>query len=204
MVNAGASPISLFDGNSLEGWDGETASVWKVEDHAIAGGSFDGNPKNEFLTTKTLYKNFTLKLEYKLIGTEGFVNGGVQIRSERIANPPNEMIGYQADIGAGYSGSLYDESRRRKMLVKADPALISSLEKLGDWNQYEIRCEANRIRLYLNGTLTVDYLETEPNIPQTGLIGLQIHGNCKARIFYRSITIDRLPDDLPQTVTPPK
>ena len=45
------------------------------------------------------------------------------------------MIGYQADIGAGYSGSLYDESRRRRMLVQADSDLIDQLEKPGEWNQ---------------------------------------------------------------------
>ena len=62
----------------------------------------DGNARNEFLATKKSYRNFRLKLEYKLVGTEGFVNGGVQFRSKRIAEPAHEMSGYQADIGAGH------------------------------------------------------------------------------------------------------
>src|ERR1043165_5986863 len=110
-----AEPISLFDGKSLAGWEGETNSVWRIRDGVIVGGSLNGNPRNEFLATERHYTNFHLRLEYKLVGTEGFVNGGVQFRSKRIANPPNEMSGFQADIGAGYSGFLYDESRRHKM-----------------------------------------------------------------------------------------
>ncbi|NBV86347.1 MAG: DUF1080 domain-containing protein, partial [Verrucomicrobia bacterium] len=142
-----AGRVSLFDGKSFEGWEGDTAKTWVIEDGALVGGSFEGNPRNEFLTTTKSFRNFDLKLEYKLVGTEGFVNGGVQFRSQRISEPPNEMIGYQADIGAGFSGCLYDESRRKKVLAKADTELIGRIEKPGDWNQYEVRCEGGRIRI---------------------------------------------------------
>ena len=189
-----AAPLPLFDGKTLDGWEGETAKTWRVQDGAIVGGSLEGNPRNEFLATKKSYRNFVLRLEYKLVGTEGFVNGGVQIRSVRIATPANEMSGYQADIGAGYSGSLYDESRRKKVLAQADKELIAKLEKPGDWNVYEIRCEGARIRLSLNGTQTVDFTESEPGIAMEGLIALQIHGGAKSEIAYRAITIEELPD----------
>ncbi|HVE38486.1 MAG TPA: DUF1080 domain-containing protein [Planctomycetota bacterium] len=190
----GAAPqaTSLFDGKTLDGWEGDT-KVWRVVDGAIVGGSKEGNPRNEFLTTTKSYANFVLKVEYKLVGTEGFVNGGVQIRSRRIPKPPNEMKGYQADIGAGFSGALYDESRRNKMLVKPDPELIKKTEKPGEWNSYEIRCEGLRVRLTLNGVQTVDYTEDDQTLEQEGLIGLQIHGNCKAEISFRNITIETLP-----------
>ncbi|MBI3857237.1 MAG: DUF1080 domain-containing protein [Planctomycetes bacterium] len=182
----------LFDGKSLDGWEGEKEKVWRVVDGAIVGGSMQGNPKNEFLTTTKPYANFVLKLEYKLVGTEGFVNGGVQIRSRRIPKPPNEMKGYQADIGAGMSGSLYDESRRNKVLAKADPELIKKTEKPGEWNTYEVRCEGLRVRITLNGVQTVDYTEEDKELEQDGLIGLQIHGNCKAEISFRNLTIETL------------
>jgi glucose/arabinose dehydrogenase/mono/diheme cytochrome c family protein len=190
-----ADPQPLFDGHTLIGWQGDT-TVWRVQDGAIAGGSLNGNPQNEFLATTKTYRNFILRLEYRLIGTEGFVNGGVQFRSVRIVTPPNEMSGYQADIGAGYSGSLYDESRRNKVMAQADKALIATLEKPGEWNRYEVRAEGGRIRLTLNGTQTVDYLEADSAVPQAGLIALQIHGNNKAEVAYRNLTIETLPDDL--------
>lgn len=192
----------LFDGKTLDEWEGDTEKVWRVVDGEIRGGSLEGNPQNEFLATKKSYRDFVLKLEYKLRGTEGFVNGGVQFRSKRIANPPNEMSGYQADIGAGYSGFLYDESRRNKMLAEGDKEAIQKIEKPGDWNTYEIRCQGPRVVLTLNGAQTVDYTETQEGIEREGLIALQIHGGCKAEIAFRNITIEELPEtaatDLPK------
>jgi len=197
-----AAPISLFDGKTLTGWEGNP-KVWRVENGEIVGGSMQGNPRNEFLTTKRAFYNFRLKLEYKLIGAEGFVNGGVQFRSQRATNPPNEMIGYQADIGHGHTGSLYYESRRKKFLARAGAGVgaygvkaeaeIAELEKKGEWNQYEIRAEGPRIMILLNGKATLDYTETNPSIDDAyGLIGLQIHGECKAEIRFRNITLDPL------------
>lgn len=193
---AKAAVVPLFDGKTFKGWEGETNKVWRIVDGAIVGGSLQGNPRNEFIATTKSYRNFNLKLEYKLIGTEGFVNGGVQFRSKRIPSPPNEMSGYQADVGATYSGSLYDESRRKKMLYTANQELILNTEKTNEWNSYEIRAEGQRIRLFLNGKLTADYTEREVGIEQDGVIALQIHGNNKAEVSYRNISIEVLPDAL--------
>ena len=33
--------------------------------------------------------------------------------------PANEMKGYQADIGPGFAGAIYDESRRGRLLAPA-------------------------------------------------------------------------------------
>lgn len=183
--------VSLFDGKSLDGWEGDE-KVWRVTDGVIMGGSMQGNKQNEFLASKKSYKDFVLKLEYKLVGTEGFVNSGVQIRSKRIDKPANEMKGYQADIGKGFSGCLYDESRRNKMLIKADDKVIQAAEKPGDWNLYEIRCEGLRVVLKINGTQTIDYTEEDKTLEQEGQIGLQIHGGNKAEVSFRNITIEEL------------
>jgi hypothetical protein len=144
------------------------------------------------LATPRRYRNFVLRLEYKLVGTEGFVNGGVQFRSVRVQQPPNEMSGYQADIGAGHSGSLYDESRRKKFLARATEEQVKRLEKPGDWNRYEIRCVGSRVELTLNGERTVAYVEDDASVVADGLIALQIHGNCKAEIAFRNLAIEEL------------
>jgi hypothetical protein len=194
LSTALAGPMAIFDGKTFDGWEGETAKVWRIVDGVIHGGSLEGNPQNEFLATKKQYQNFRLTLEYKLNGTEGFVNGGVQFRSVRIAQPPNEMFGYQADIGAGYSGCLYDESRRKTMLAKPEEELMKKAEKPGEWNTYEIRAEGPRIQLFVNGVRTVDYTESAPDIALKGNIALQIHGKCKAEIAFRNIQIEELPE----------
>ena len=185
-------PASLFNGRDLAHWDGDP-TVWRVRDGVIVGGSLDGNPRNEFLTTLRPYKNFVLRLDYRLVGTKGFVNGGVQFRSVRIDQPPNEMSGYQADIGAGHSGCLYDESRRKKFMARATAEQIKRLEKPGAWNAYEVRCEGPKITITLNGETTVTYTEEDKTIAPDGLIALQIHGNCSAEISFRNITLEALP-----------
>ena len=188
-----SAPISLFDGRTLDGWEGETNSVWRIRDGAIVGGSLQGNPNNAFLATTQPYTNFLLQLDYKLTGSEGFVNGGVQFRSRRILRPPNEMSGFQADIGAGFSGCLYDESRRNRMLVAADTNLINRIEKRGEWNHYEVLAIGPQILIFLNGQRTSVWIETQPDIATSGLIALQIHGACKAEISFRNISIEELP-----------
>ena len=193
---AAASPpdgrAGLFNGRDLAGWEGDPA-VWRVRDGAIVGGSLEGNPRNEFLATTRRFRNFVLRLEYKLVGTEGFVNGGVQFRSVRVMEPPNEMSGYQADIGAGHSGSLYDESRRKKFLARANAAQIQQLEKVGEWNRYEIRGEGRKVTLALNGQPTLTFTEDDPGVELDGFIALQIHGNCKAEIAFRNFELVELP-----------
>jgi hypothetical protein len=186
-------PVALFDGRSFSGWEGETKSTWRIQDGAIVGGSLTVQvPRNEFLTTTRSFADFVLRVKFKLVGTEGFINGGVQFRSQRLEKPAHEMTGYQADLGDKYWGSLYDESRRNKTLVAPDAKLIDGILKRGDWNDYEIRAQGPRIQLSINGHQTIDYTETDPAIPRNGLIGLQVHGGGKAEAWYKDITIEEL------------
>jgi hypothetical protein len=127
------------------------------------------------------------------LGNDGFVNSGVQFRSQRITNPPYEMRGYQADPGDGFCASLYDESRRNKVLVMAVTAQISRLLRRNDWNDYEIRCEGRGLGVRLNGKQTIDYTEDDLTIPQSGLIAFQIHGGGKAEVYFKDITLKELP-----------
>ncbi len=198
LAGAAAQPASrgvpLFDGRTFAGWEGDTKKTWRIENGALVGGSLTETvPRNDFLCTTRSFGNFILRLKYKLAGTEGFINGGVQFRSQRLADPAHEMIGYQADIGAKYWGSLYDESRRNKVLAAPDQNEVLGIVKLNDWNDYEIRAEGRRIQLFLNGRQTVDYTEPDDTLPQSGLIGLQVHGGGKVEVSYKDITIEELP-----------
>ena len=119
--------ISLFDGVSLKGWDGNK-KFWRVEDGAIIGESTPENPSgNSYLVYRDLKaKDFTLKFEMKVLGKGG---SGFQYRSqtgmpwlaavqpEVIANsgPVNlnwMMTGPQADFWPSeeYTGQFYTEN----------------------------------------------------------------------------------------------
>lgn len=149
--------------------------------------------QNDFLCSKRSYANFILKLKVKLTGKKGFINSGIQFRSQRMTDPTNEMKGYQADWGEGYWGTLYDESRRNKTIAGIDPKLAQKNVKLNEWNDYEIRAENRRIRLYINGNKSVDYTEPDAEIPQEGLIGFQVHGGGITQVAFKEIFIKELP-----------
>lgn len=192
VLAADAKPI--FDGRTFAGWLGDTNKTWRIEDAALVGGSLQAQvPRNEFLRTTRAYTNFVLTLKFKLAGTSGFINGGVQIRSQPAKNPTNEMVGYQCDIGEGYWGALYDESRRNKILAKPAAEAVKKATKKDDWNEYRIRCEGPRVRTWLNGEAMIDYTEPDGRIEQHGVIGVQIHGGAVAEIRYKDLTIEELP-----------
>lgn len=185
--------VPLFDGKTLTGWDGDTAKTWRVEDGMIVGG--DGKtkvPQNEFVATVRSYTNYVLRLKFKLTGTDGFVNSGVQYHSQRIPNH-NEMKGYQADIGEGWFGAIYDESRRNKVMARPDEAAVKKAVKLNEWNDYEIETSGRRTVLKINGVLMVDYTEADESIPQSGRIGLQIHGGGRTEVRFKDIVIEEKP-----------
>lgn len=191
---AESKPVPLSDGGTFKGWVGDTDKTWRIQDGAFVGGSLTVTvPRNEFLRTERSYTNFVLRVKFKLLGSEGFVNAGVQVRSQPAANPPNEMVGYQCDIGEGWWGAIYDETRRNKVLIKPDDEAVQKALRKGDWNEYVIRCEGKRIRTSINGVAMVDYIEPDDSIPQHGLVGLQVHGGGKAEIWYKDITIEELP-----------
>ena len=213
-----AEPVSIFNGKSLDGWEGD-AKLWRVEDGMITGGSLTEKvTRNDFVATRKSYANFDLRLKIRLSGTEGFINSGVQIRSVRVPGSP-EMSGYQVDYGRGWYGRLYDESRRNKVVAEAkDMAAATAAIKEGDWNEYRIRTEGARIQSWINGVPALDYTEPDPNIPQDGHIGIQVHGGGRALVQVKEVTIEELPatpdaptwkklggfDGVRQKVQPPK
>ncbi|MCX7387759.1 MAG: DUF1080 domain-containing protein [Planctomycetales bacterium] len=174
---------TLFDGKTLEGWNGDS-KVFRVEDMAIIGGQLKEKiPHNFFLSSQEVY------LEFRLIGEA--TNAGVQLRSKRIPDH-HEMIGYQADLGQEYWGALYDESRRNKVMASPDKDKLAKVLKRGEWNKYRILCEGRHIQLWINDFQTVDYTEADESIAQSGLIAVQIHGGPPGEAHYRNIRIRKI------------
>jgi hypothetical protein len=182
--------VALFDGKTFEGWEGNL-DAFRIEDGAIVGGNLETPiPRNEFLCTKGEYADFELRLKFMLKGKGA--NGGVQLRSRRIPNH-HEMIGYQADMGEGWWGCLYDESRRNRVLAGPPEEERSGLVRMDDWNDYRILCEGRRVRLWVNGHATVDYTEPDESLEQNGLIGLQIHSGPPTEAWYKDLLLREIP-----------
>jgi hypothetical protein len=180
-----AGPI--FDGKSFAGWEGNL-NVFRIEGGAIVGGSLkDKIPRNEFLCSTAAYSDFELRLQVKLLGGDA-ANAGVQFRTKRIPQD-HEVSGYQADMGTGWWGALYDESRRKKVLKGPDQNAMKNVVRAGDWNDYVIRAEAKHIQLSINGVQTVDYVETDPTVDASGVICPQIHAGPPSEAWYKDITL---------------
>jgi hypothetical protein len=195
LVSAGpaAERVPLFDGKSFTGWEGNL-QIFRIEDGAIVGGTLaEKIPHNEFLCTTKEYGDFELSVKFKVVGTG--VNAGIQFRTKRIPNH-HEVSGYQADIGQSggksYWGALYDESRRKKILVAPAPEVAAQAAKPDEWNQYVIRAQGPRIQLWLNGVQTVDYTEADEGIDRRGIIALQIHGGPPSEAWYKDVVLESL------------
>jgi Spy/CpxP family protein refolding chaperone len=129
--------VSLFDGKTLKGWDGNP-KFWRVEDGAMVGESTPQNPSgNTYIAYRDLEAHdFTLKLEVKVEGSGGT---GIQYRSHTgvpwlTAIAPNVtanvgpvnlawmMTGPQADFWpsrdttAKYSGQFYSENTPMRIM----------------------------------------------------------------------------------------
>lgn len=186
--------VSIFDGKTLDGWEGNL-KMFRVEAGAIVAGTQEKRiPNNEFLCTKKRYGDFELRLQARLEGKG--TNAGIQFRSERIPNH-HEVIGFQADIGVMKGneliwGALYDESRRRKFLVVGDQAELKKAVRTDGWNDFIIRCEGPKIQIRVNGYLAVNYAEKDSGIANSGIIGVQIHSGEPAEASYRRIRLKEL------------
>ena len=179
--------VPLFNGKDLTGWQGDE-KLWIVEDGTLIGRSA-GIRHNDFLATTKSYGDFVLRLQVRLLKDKG--NSGVQFRSKRVPNS-HEVSGYQADVGKGWWGSLYDESRRNRILVRADGAKLKKALKPGDWNEYEISAIGDKITLSINGTKLVDYTETDPKIARAGIIAPQVHSGGPLEIQFKNIRIKEI------------
>lgn len=183
---------SIFDGQSFDGWEGHM-HAFRIEDESIVAGTLeDSIPQNEFLCTEERFDDFELRLEFKLLG-EG-ANAGIQYHTERISDS-HEVIGYQADMGDGWWGAIYDEMRRRTLLAEPDFPVLDSVINYEGWNEYIIRARGAATQLFINGAQTVSYTEPDESIPQSGKICVQIHSGPPSEAWYRNLTIRELGGD---------
>lgn len=174
---------TIFNGKDLTGWSG-TEGLWSVEDGELVGRT-EGLKRNEWIVSDLSVDNFYLSLEVKLVNNEG--NSGIQFRSRA---EDGEVSGYQADIGQGWWGKLYEEHGRALLWDKSGEQHV----KLGDWNTYEIIAERDRIRTLINGQLCVDL--NDPDGAKSGIIAFQLHSGGKTEVRFRNIKLDVLTQEI--------
>lgn len=191
----------IFDGKTLNGWKFNSESArehFRISKGAIVGGNMkDDLAHNQFIRTEKVYGDFELHLKYMVKAHDRNYNGGVQFRSVHCEEPGRdfEMVGYQGDIISWKHGALYDESRRWDFLgEQLDRPEDYRADK---WNDYVIRCEGPRTRIWVNGVKTTDYIDPYydgyfPGIGEIykeGYIAVQIHEGRACEVWYKDIRI---------------
>ena len=170
---------TIFNGRDLTGWNG-TEGLWFVENGELVGRT-DGLKQNEWIVSDLSVEDFHLTLEVKLVDNAG--NSGIQFRSQA---HDGEVSGYQADIGVGWWGKLYEEHGRALLWNKSGEQYV----KPGEWNQYEVIAQGHHIRTLINGKECVDL--DDPEGAHRGIIAFQLHSGGQTEVRFRNIKLEVL------------
>ncbi len=190
-VNAEEAKMSLADFKVILPATEDFKKLWTEKDGVITGGDGENKiKKNTFLCTEKEYENFELTCSFKLSGDHktGLINSGIQYRS---IIKDGHIIGYQADIGKGYWGDIYDE-HRRGLLIKGKTAELFKNFTEDGWNIYKIVCIGNKHETFINGFKVAEYEEKKSDIPGKGVIAFQVHSGGKAKLELKDIVIKEL------------
>ena len=193
----------LFDGKSMDKWknfkkDG-VSDKWQIKDGAMVLTAKGGGD----IMTKKIYKNFDLKLEWKIseAGNSGIFfladEKGARIYSHapEIQILDNERHSDRKKPNHR-SGSLYD-------MITSPP---ESHKKAGEWNQVRIMLKDKHLKVWQNGVQTVDIVIDSSKwkelvaaskfknwkgfaANESGAIGLQDHNDV---VSFKSLKIKAL------------
>jgi hypothetical protein len=182
MLATEQNAATFFNGKDLTGWTapGESAKLWKVENGEIVGKTTEPLKHNAFLFSHMAAGDFRLTFKVKLIDDKG--NSGVQFRSEALED--GEAKGYQADVGPGWWGKLYEENGRALLWKESGEAHV----KKGDWNEYEVLAVGSRIRTFINGKPCVDL--DDPSGAKRGVFAFQLHSGPPMEVRFKDIKLE--------------
>lgn len=183
--------VSLFDGKTLEGWQGA------VKGYTIKDGTMICEPGGDLFTKKE-YANFALRFEFKLPPGG---NNGVSIRAPLKGTSAYAGMEIQIlDDGHEKYKDLHDYQVHGS-IYGVVPAKRGFLKPAGEWNSEEIVADGGHIKVTVNGTVVTDADiskidktmdgQEHPGLHNAkGYIGWAGHGD---PVSFRNIRIKELP-----------
>ncbi|GAB2845846.1 ThuA domain-containing protein [Lentzea nigeriaca] len=179
---------TLFDG-STTGWSQAGPGGFTNSDATLTSSGGMGL----YWYSAKQFTSYSLKLDWKMAGDD---NSGVFLGFPPSNDPWSAVRnGYEVQIDAtdtpdGTTGAVY-------RVQAANSARDAALNPPGEWNDFELLVEGERLRVYLNGVLVNDFTNTDPARSLAGHIGLQNHGSSD-NVSFRNIRVKELGGD--QTV----
>lgn len=182
---------NLFNGKDLSGWEGDT-SIWKVKNGYILGFG-NATYKSYLINRAHTFSDFELVAEVMLYDGRG--NSGINYRAQDLdtnANFPYETSGYQADMGKGYWGALYDIYTISKMnrYRISGGGTCENANKLQDWNLYKITALGNQLTHEINGSPCMTFTDNDSTgFRKSGFIAIEYHSGKAFEVRIRSIKV---------------
>ncbi len=203
----------IFDGHTLNGWQGQDMSFWSIEDGAITGTiSPEHAPKlNQYLIWQGgMMDDFELKLTFRMRSTNSpAVNGGFQFRSRRLPN--GDVAGYQVDNNylQPWKARLYDEFGRHDLALQGERTVFDrdggkhtekmQLEpgagdfRLDEWHEYHLIAQGRKLSLHVNGKLIAEVADNDDDsFEPLGLLAMQLHTGPPMKVQFKDIRLKRL------------
>jgi len=190
--------IHLFDGKSLDGWEGYS-DLWSVKDGVIVARNTSPLKFSTYLLTKDKYTDFRLTFAAKLVESE--MHSGVcfwgMVKPDVSKDPDKERskytyAGHLVMFPSGWG--MYDLFGRN--LLPVDPAPAKKVGKQHDWNDIEILAQGNRVRVAANGAAIADWRDPRPELIQAGPIGLQLHSENKPQeLHWKGLKLETFPKE---------
>lgn len=185
----------LFDGSTLNGWTlvGKVGPGYLAENGVLTCPADGGGN----LYTEKEYGDFVLRFEFKL--SPGG-NNGVGIRAPREGDAAYVGMEVQVLDDTAPQYAKLEPGQYHGSIYKVAAAKRGALKPVGEWNTEEIRAEGRRIKVTVNGKVTVDADLNRVTDPATlaahpgllrdrGHIGLLGHGSL---VQFRNLRVKDL------------
>ena len=184
LISFTQNPVSIFNGNDLDGWKVYGTELWYVNSGELI---CESGPNKEYgyLVTDKYYKNFILTLNF-LQESDG--NSGVFFRSKIEGT---KISGWQVEVAPPglHSGGIY-ESYGRGWLIKPDKSM-DDVVIMNKWNKLKVKVVDGEVTTWINGNKMI-YLQDKMISDSDGSIALQIHDGGGIKVRWKDINIIEL------------
>ena len=185
--------VTLFDGKTLDGWDGDVAKYWSVVDGTIVAKNTKEIPVSTYLFTKKKFTDFRLKAKVKQVTSK--MHSGIAFWGKQAPEKgdPYTYMGHLVMFPFGWG--MYDLHRRGGLPVDAKPAKAASKGDY-EWNDLEILATGHRVRVAVNGKAVVDFTDPRPELVAEGPIALQLHSNKEPQeVHFKDLVVETFPKE---------
>lgn len=169
---------------------------WIIQDDGVlCGRTPDREPKDGIIVTKSVYKNFAVKVSFKM--EKG--NSGLYFRASDV-DKSYWLRGFQCEIAeaANVNANLWEVEGGRGWVqkTKETEAIAAKATKPGEWNQIGTVAVDDHLVTFLNGWTVVNIMDPNPPNGKVGKVGLQLHGGGNQGCLFNDFYVMPLNDEI--------